>query len=227
MRGGRVGGGGGGGGRGGGGGGLGGVRDLKNPRRSGEGVLSVFSVTDTDVLLSLGLLYSKCHGCPLGASRFVKHWCRKLYVIYWRFGRGVNSYRRNMVIWRVHLIYSEWGWYRWHDYVILNIAVLPCVRLFLNSCYYLDIHETLRCGAGRRVATVVPDGAHPAGRRPGDGPTAAVDGAAAVAPAAGAVHPRHPRPAADRQPRHADTRPARLPARPSDDVSRPHPRGRV
>ena len=54
---------------------------------------------------------------------------------------GHNNYRRDLVIWLVHLIYTV----RLakvalcYNYVILNycirFAVLPCVRLCLNSCW--------------------------------------------------------------------------------------------
>ena len=44
------------------------------------------------------------------------------------------------MIWLVHLIYSAVGFALCYNYVILNycirFAVLPCVRLCLNSCYY-------------------------------------------------------------------------------------------
>ena len=62
-------------------------------------------------------------------------------MIHWSSGReGHNNYRRDLVIWLVHLIYTV----RLakvalcYNYVILNycirFAVLPCVRLCLNSC---------------------------------------------------------------------------------------------
>ena len=56
---------------------------------------------------------------------------------------GHNNYRRDLVIWLVHLIYTV----RLakvalcYNYVILNycirFAVLPCVRLCLNSCLFI------------------------------------------------------------------------------------------
>ena len=63
-------------------------------------------------------------------------------MIHWSSGReGHNNYRRDLVIWLVHLIYTV----RLakvalcYNYVILNycirFAVLPCVRLCLNSCW--------------------------------------------------------------------------------------------
>ena len=63
-------------------------------------------------------------------------------MIHWSSGReGHNNYRRDLVIWLVHLIYTV----RLakvalcYNYVILNycirFAVLPCVRLCLNSCF--------------------------------------------------------------------------------------------
>ena len=63
-------------------------------------------------------------------------------MIHWSSGRqGHNNYRRDLVIWLVHFIYTV----RLakvalcYNYVILNycirFAVLPCVRLCLNSCY--------------------------------------------------------------------------------------------
>ena len=43
----------------------------------------------------------------------------------------------------VHLIYSAVGFELCYNYVILNycirFAVLPCVRLFLNSCFFLKL----------------------------------------------------------------------------------------
>ena len=65
-------------------------------------------------------------------------------MIHWSSGReGHNNYRRDLVIWLVHLIYTV----RLakvalcYNYVILNycirFAVLPCVRLCLNSCLYI------------------------------------------------------------------------------------------
>ena len=80
-------------------------------------------------------------------TSFIRAGCRTLYVIHWSSGReGHNNYRRDLVIWLVHLIYTV----RLakvalcYNYVILNycirFAVLPCVRLSLNSCYiFTDI----------------------------------------------------------------------------------------
>ena len=67
-------------------------------------------------------------------------------MIHWSSGReGHNNYRRDLVIWLVHLMYTV----RLatvalcYNYVILNycirFAVLPCVRLCLNSCYFIDV----------------------------------------------------------------------------------------
>ena len=46
------------------------------------------------------------------------------------------------MIWLVHLIYSAVGFALCYNYVILNycirFAVLPCVRLCLNSCFVID-----------------------------------------------------------------------------------------
>ena len=65
-------------------------------------------------------------------------------MIHWRSGHeGHNNCRRDLVIWLVHFIYSAVGfviiWTLCYNYVILNycirFAVLPCVRLCLNSCY--------------------------------------------------------------------------------------------
>ena len=60
-------------------------------------------------------------------------------MIHWSSGReGHNNYRRDLVIWLVHLIYSAVGFALCYNYVILNycirFAVLPCVRLFLWRC---------------------------------------------------------------------------------------------
>ena len=57
-----------------------------------------------------------------------------------------NNYKRDLVIWPVHLIYSTVGFALCYNYVILNycirFVVLPCVRLSLNSCYKLCITNT-------------------------------------------------------------------------------------
>ena len=60
-------------------------------------------------------------------------------MIHWSSGReGHNNYRHDLVIWLVHLIFSTVGFALCYNYVILNycirFAVLPCVRLCLNSC---------------------------------------------------------------------------------------------
>ena len=60
-------------------------------------------------------------------------------MIHWSSGReGHNNYRRDLVIWLVHLICSAVGFALCYNYVILNycirFAVLPLVRLCLNSC---------------------------------------------------------------------------------------------
>ena len=48
------------------------------------------------------------------------------------------------MIWLVHLIYSAVGFALCYNYVILDycirFAVLPCVRLCLNSCFV--VYET-------------------------------------------------------------------------------------
>ena len=69
-------------------------------------------------------------------------------MIHWSSGReGHNNYRRDLVIWLVHLIYSAVGFALCYNYVILNycirFAVLPCVRLCLNSCYYIIIIRSI------------------------------------------------------------------------------------
>ena len=62
-----------------------------------------------------------------------------------------HSYRRNLVIWRVHLIYS------WVGFAVtclcnfeycIRLAVLPCVRLFLNSCLLIDQWCNYKRGRG-------------------------------------------------------------------------------
>ena len=84
-------------------------------------------------------------------------------MIHWSSGReGHNNYRRDLVIWLVHLIYTV----RLakvalcYNYVILNycirFAVLPCVRLCLNSCYDFSViwHLTactVACGYSNRI----------------------------------------------------------------------------
>ena len=65
-------------------------------------------------------------------------------MIHWSSGReGHTNYRRDLVIWLAHLIYSAVGFALCYNYVILNycirFAVLPCVRLFLNSCCLIDL----------------------------------------------------------------------------------------
>ena len=64
-------------------------------------------------------------------------------MIHWSSGReGHNNYRRDLVIWLVHLIYSAVGFALCYNYVLLNycirFAVLPCVRLCLNSCLHFS-----------------------------------------------------------------------------------------
>ena len=63
-------------------------------------------------------------------------------MIHWSSGReGYNNYRRDLVIWLVHLIYSAVGFALCYNYVILNycirFAVLSCVRLSLHSCLFV------------------------------------------------------------------------------------------
>ena len=71
-------------------------------------------------------------------------------MIHWSSGReGHNNYRRDLVIWLVHLIYTV----RLakvalcYNYVILNycirFAVLPCVRLCLNSCLFIAYYSRI------------------------------------------------------------------------------------
>ena len=69
-------------------------------------------------------------------------------MIHWSSGReGHNNYRRDLVIWLVHLIYSAVDFALCYIYVILNycirFAVLPCVRLCLNSCYNVSANRGL------------------------------------------------------------------------------------
>ena len=64
-------------------------------------------------------------------------------MIHWSSGgEGHNNYKRDPVIWLVHLIYSAVGSALCYNYVILNYCirfdVLPCVRLFLNSCSFVQ-----------------------------------------------------------------------------------------
>ena len=77
-------------------------------------------------------------------------------MIHWSSGReGHNNYRRDLVIWLVHLIYTV----RLakvalcYNYVILNycirFAVLPCVRLCLNSCSGAGFTTPLRLTKAR------------------------------------------------------------------------------
>ena len=64
------------------------------------------------------------------------------------------NFRRDLVIWLVHLIYTVRLALRCAIimYVILNycirFAVLPCVRLFLNYCYYAHLSRTALCHHG-------------------------------------------------------------------------------
>ena len=78
-------------------------------------------------------------------------------MIHWSSGReGHNNYRRDLVIWLVHLIYTV----RLakvalcYNYVILNycirFAVVPCVRLPLNSCI-IYIYDCVTGKEGRDV----------------------------------------------------------------------------
>ena len=54
------------------------------------------------------------------------------------FREGHTNYRRDLVIWLVHLIYSAVGFALCYNYVKLNycirFVVVTCVRLRLNSC---------------------------------------------------------------------------------------------
>ena len=90
-------------------------------------------------LLTYNALYFFIEFLHYFCTSFIPAGCRTLYVIHWSSGReGHNNYRRDLVIWLVHLIYSAVGFALCYKYVILNycirFVVLPCVRLFLNSC---------------------------------------------------------------------------------------------
>ena len=81
-------------------------------------------------------------------------------MIHWSSGReGHNNYRRDLVIWLVHLIYSAVGFALCYNYVILNycirFAVLPCVRLFLNSCIDFNALCTVSILSDRYVGRLV------------------------------------------------------------------------
>ena len=72
-------------------------------------------------------------------------------MIHWSSGReGHNNYRRDLVIWLVHLIYTVQlaKVALCYNYVILNycirFAVLPCVRLCLNYCLIYLVAWLLR-----------------------------------------------------------------------------------
>ena len=91
--------------------------------------------------LTYNALYFSIEFLHYFCTSFIRAGCKTLYVIHWSSGReGHNNYRRDLVIWLVHLIYTV----RLakvalsYNYVILNycirFAVLPCVRLCLNSC---------------------------------------------------------------------------------------------
>ena len=84
-------------------------------------------------------------------------------MIHWSSGReGHNNYRRDLVIWLVHLIYTV----RLakvalcYNYVILNycirFAVLPCVRLCLNSCYHYYHHHASPSPSPRSLLLLSP-----------------------------------------------------------------------
>ena len=93
-------------------------------------------LTYNALYFSIEFLHYFCTFCIQAAG------CRTLYVMHWSSGRqGHNNYRRDLVIWLVHLIYSAVGFALCYNYVILNycirFAVLPCVRLCLNSCFIL------------------------------------------------------------------------------------------
>ena len=55
-------------------------------------------------------------------------------MIHWSSGReGHNNYRRDLVIWLVHLIYSAVGFALCYNYVILNYTGM-----------YTSIHQLIR-----------------------------------------------------------------------------------
>ena len=64
-----------------------------------------------------------------------------LYVIHWSSGGEGHNYRLDLVIWLVHyFINSVVGFAVWYNYVLnycIRFAVLPCVRLCLNSWVFL------------------------------------------------------------------------------------------
>ena len=105
-------------------------------------------------LLTYNALYVSIEFLHYFCTSFIRAGCRILYVIHWSSGReGHNNYRRDLVIWLDHLIYSEVGFALCYNYVILNycirFAVLPCVRLFLNSCLLVSsriLYEVVRTG---------------------------------------------------------------------------------
>ena len=91
-------------------------------------------------LLTYNALYFSIKFMHYFCTSFIRAGCRTLYVIHCSSGReGHNNYRRDLVIWLVQFIYSAVGFALCYNYVIMNycirFAVLPCVRLCLNSCY--------------------------------------------------------------------------------------------
>ena len=64
-------------------------------------------------------------------------------MIHWSSGReGHHNYRRDLVIWLVHLIYRAAGFALCYNYYVklnycIRFEVLPCVRLCLNSCLFV------------------------------------------------------------------------------------------
>ena len=91
-------------------------------------------------LLTYNALYFSIKCMHYFCTSFIRAGCRTLYVIHWSSDReGHNNDKRDLVIWLVQFIYSAVGFALCYNYVVMNycirFAVLPCVRLCLNSCY--------------------------------------------------------------------------------------------
>ena len=81
-------------------------------------------------LLTYNALHFSIEFLHYFGTSFIRAGCRTLYVIHWSSGReGHNNYRRDLVIWLVHLIYSAVGFALCYNYVILNYCIRFAVLL--------------------------------------------------------------------------------------------------
>ena len=85
--------------------------------------------------------------------------CRTLYVIHWNSGReGHNNYRRDLVIWLVHLIYSAVGFVLCYNYVILlhQVCSLAMCQAMPEFLFYFRALRTMpRFGGPEQNALIL------------------------------------------------------------------------